>query len=166
MNEETQFVFSPKVVLQLLLATLIMALFCYLFDLSDRAHLLPIINLGGLLFCVLCFLFGVCYAARRQRKDPRVVLRGFGRAAFALAAAWFVVTLLWTNSVPLWKLADRIFGHESSWNGDARLTPLSLMECFIRLRIIDYPYLAGLLLCFTSYAATARLRVKAARSGR
>lgn len=146
---------SVKVVLSLLLASLVIAVFCYMFDISDREGILPIIHLAPFLFQFLCLLFGICYSVRQSKDGAHNACHCFWRAVFVLGILWFILILLWTNDVELWRLAYRIFGHEDAWNDRTqKMTAGLFIEGFIRVRMIDYAYFSGLLLCFTSYVAT------------
>lgn len=161
-EERNQPVLPAKVVLSLLSASLVIAAFCYLFDISDREGVLPIIHLAPFLFQFLCLLFGICYSVRQSKDDAYNAYHCFWQTAFFLGILWFIIILLWTKDVELWRLADRIFGHESallghesSWNDKTQKMTVGLfIEGFIRVRIIDYTYFSGLLLCLTFYVAT------------
>lgn len=160
-REEGRPALSVKVIFNLLLVSLVIAAFCYMFDISDREGVLPIIRLAPFLFQFLCLLSGICYAVRQSKDGAHNAYHHcFWRTVFVLGILWFIFILLWTNGVELWRLADRIFGHESallghdSWNDKTQKMTVGLfIEGFIRVRIIDYTYFSGLLLCFTSYVA-------------
>lgn len=154
-KEESRPALSVKVALSLLPASLVIAAFCYMFDISDREGILPIIHLAPFLFQFLCLLFGICYSVRQNKGGAHDARHGFWRTAVVLGILWFIFILLWTNGVELWQLAYRIFGHKDVWNDHTqKMTAGLFIEGFIRVRIIDYAYFSGLLLCFTSYAAT------------
>lgn len=152
-KEEIQPALSVKEVLRLLLSSLVIAAFCYLFDVSDREGILPIIHLAPFLFHFLCLLFGTCYSVRQSKDGAYNACHCFWRTAFVLGILWLIFMLLWTNEGDLFRLlADRIFGN--AWNDQTqKMTAGLFIGGFIRVRVIDYAYFSGLLLCFTSYVA-------------
>lgn len=153
-KEERRPALPVKEILRLLLASLIIAAVCYLFDISDREGVLPIIHLAPFLFHFLCLLFGICYSVRQSKDGAHNACHCFWRAARVLGILWFIFILLWTNGVELWQLSYRIFGHRDAWNDQTQKMTLGLfIEGFIRVRIIDYSYFSGLLLCFSAYVA-------------
>ena len=154
-KEERRPALSVKVVLRLLLGSLVITAFCYMFDISDREGILPIIHLAPFLFQFLCLLFGICYSVRPSKDGAHNVRHSFWRTVFALGILWFFFILLWTNGAELWRLSYRIFGHQDAWNDQTQKMTVGLfIEGFIRVRMIDYACFNGLLLCFTSYVAT------------
>ena len=153
-REERRPALSGKAVLNMLPASLVIAVFCYLFDISDREGILPIIHLAPFLFQFLCLLFGICYSARQSKDGAYNACHCFWRAVLVLGILWFIMILLWTNDVELWRLSYHIFGRQDAWNDPAqKMTAGLFIEGFIRVRIIDYAYFSGLILCFTSYVA-------------
>lgn len=145
---------SVKVILRLLLASLVIAVFSYLFDISDREGIFSIIHLAPFLFQFLCLLFGIYYSVRQSKNGAHSASHCFWRAVLVLAILWFIMILLWTNERDFfWLLADRIFGN--AWNDRTqRMTVGLFIEGLIRVRIVDYAYFSGLFLCFTSYVGT------------
>lgn len=150
---ERRLALSAKTALRLLLGSVVIAAFCYLFDVSDREGVLPIIHLAPFLFHFLCLLFGICCSVRQSKDGTYNACHCFWRTALVLAILWLIFMLLWTNERDFfWLLADRIFGN--AWNDRTqKMTAGLFIEGFIRVRIIDYAYFSGLLLCFTSYVA-------------
>ena len=57
MKKEKVPALSVKIILKLLLASLVIAAFCYMFDISDREGILPVIHLAPFLFHFLCLNF-------------------------------------------------------------------------------------------------------------
>lgn len=144
---------SMKEFLRLFLASIAIAFFCYLFNVSDREEILPVINLGGFLFQLLCVIFGICYSVRQNKNNGCGENCTFGRIVFILAILWFIIILLWTNEVEPWRLSNHAFRH--AWNDKMHKMTIGLfLEGFIHIRILDYSYFCGLLLCLFSYVET------------